>query len=98
MQPGDVDLESLVTNRPGQRPAPSGRSVGEGGELQSRTNRLDPEPVPISVNKRDHLLKAVESSPKKAEVVLRISLTPRNSRFSDFRTRRRRRSSIVSPA
>ncbi len=63
--------------------------VGGRGGLQSPTERLDDESVPVRVNERDYLLGSSSSAAKKAKAVLRISSERRNSRFADSRTRNR---------
>ena len=71
--PLDLDLQLLITNSPRRRRPVLGNVIGVRGDpdamlTQDVTDRLDPEPVPMGINKGHYFFDWRSSSaPKKAE-------------------------------
>jgi hypothetical protein len=94
--PRDHAAELFVALCSCSRRPPSRRLIGGRGELQHGADRLDPEPLSVRVDERDHLLGPSSSTAKKADAAFKISLARRSSRFSRSSSVRRCRSSVES--
>jgi hypothetical protein len=90
MHPGDLDGHLAITASSRAAPPTLRRPVTAGGDLQCRTDRLDPELAPVGVEVTDHLADRPSSSAAKKADDLRISFARRNSRSS--------RSSLPQPS
>src|ERR671910_3351782 len=98
VDPADLGLQLLVTQRPGRGRPAAGGVVGGRGDRQHLADRLDPVTIPVLVDVDDHLVgRRSSSAPKKAAADFRISLARRSSRFSRSSDFSRWRSSLVSP-